>query len=242
MTTKSPEIFLQRSDSSMTKKTKMLPIPAVKKATAMLKVAMTIVTAMMRHSALKIKETMLLVAMTIVTAKMQHSAFKIKVAMILVAMTRMAVRMRKMRMAPTMSVMQIARTVRTSVMLIATVVLIVRKRTIMMMFNSLKSPAVKTKLLKNPTFVLISNANYVKIAHKKKKREREAIIVVVRPTVMLKVRKKTRVMMIISLRPPSVNLKLTGIYPLRKLLNPSLPSQPLQRQLLNPSLPRKPLR
>jgi hypothetical protein len=229
MTTKSPEIFLQRSDSSMTKKTKMLPIPAVKKATAMLKVAMTIVTAMMRHSALKIAT-----------------------AMLLVAMTRMAVRMRKMRMAPTMSVMQIARTVRTSVMLIARtvrtpgmliakVVLIVRKRTIMMMFNSLKSPAVKTKLLKNPTFVLISHANYVKIAHKKKKREREAVIVVVRPTVMLKVWKKTRVMMIISLRPSSVNLKLTGIYPLRKLLNPSLPSQPLQRQLLNPSLPRQPL-
>ena len=98
--------------------------------------------------------------------------------------------------------MLIARTVRTPWMLIATVVLIVRKRTRMMMFNSLKPPAVKTNLLLDPTRVLVANANYVKIAQKKKKREREAVIVVLRPTVMLKVRKKTRVMMLESLRPP----------------------------------------
>ena len=65
MTTKSLEMFSQRSVSSMTKEMKMLPIPAVKIATAMLLVAMTIVTVMLQIPTVKLGTVMIPVAMTI---------------------------------------------------------------------------------------------------------------------------------------------------------------------------------
>ena len=154
--------------------------------------------------------------------------------------------------SPTTSVMQIARTVRqtemliartvrTLGMLIATVVLIVRKRTRLMMFNSLKPPAVKTTLILDRVHELVAQVNHVKLAQKKEKstahvvvaqekekRERKAVRAVVRLTVVSKVRKKTRLMMFNSLRPPSVY--------------PKLQRQPLRLQLLHPPLLHKPLR
>ena len=59
MKTKSPEMLSQRSDSSMTKETKMLPIPAAKLRTAMLPVAMTKETKMLPIPAAKLRTAML---------------------------------------------------------------------------------------------------------------------------------------------------------------------------------------
>ena len=77
-----------------------------------------------------------------------------------------------------------------------------------MKFNSLKPPTVKTMLLLDPAHVLVAQENHVKLAQEKEKREREAIRAVVRLTVMSKVRKKTILMMLNSLRLPSVYPKL----------------------------------
>jgi hypothetical protein len=140
----------------------------------------------------------------------------------------------------TPAIMLRARKVRPTVMMRATVVPIVNQTRVMMP-NSLKPPAVKTTLLLDRAHVLVAQANHVKLAQKKEKstahvvvaqekekRERKAVRAVVRLTVVSKVRKKTRLMMFNSLRPPSVYLKLQR-QPLRlKLLHPPLLHQPLR--------------
>ena len=139
------------------------------------------------------------------------------------------------------TVMLRARIVRPTVMMRARTVRPTVKKTRVMTLNSLKPPAVKTTLILDRVHELVAQVNHVKLAQKKEKstahvvvaqekekRERKAVRAVVRLTVVSKVRKKTRLMMFNSLRPPSVY--------------PKLQRQPLQLQLLHPPLLNKPLR